>query len=108
VNNSGQIIGDRYLAGDTAYHAAVWHPLTPAQAITNLVTVVDGLNFPPGAALLRAALASLNSGHTGVACGQLSAFINQVSAASGQSLTVAQANQLIVSTTEIQAALACS
>jgi YVTN family beta-propeller protein len=80
---------------------------TPSQMTSDLITTVTSLNFHQGVNLLGNALRQINSGNTTIACNQLSAFINQVQAQSGNQLTVATATQLIASAAQIKAALGC-
>jgi len=80
---------------------------TPSQMTSDLITTVMSLNFHQGVNLLENALRQINSGNTTIACNQLSAFINQVQAQSGNQLTVATASQLIASAAQIKAALGC-
>ena len=82
-------------------------PPTPSQMTSNLITTVISLNFHQAVNLLENALLQINSGNTTIACNQLSAFINQVQAQSGNQLTVATATQLIASAVQIKAALGC-
>jgi hypothetical protein len=93
--------------GNTGNASFMVTVLSPAQITSNLITAVASINFQQGENLLRNALSNLNSGNVGDACSQLGAFINQVRAQSGKSLTVAQANQLILSATDARAALGC-
>jgi len=51
---------------------------------------------------------NLSGGQTNAVCGQLAAFISEVTDQSGQGLTVAQANQLIAAANQILALVGCS
>jgi probable HAF family extracellular repeat protein len=107
VNDGGHVVGWSHDASSNT-RPTLWRPLTPAEALANLLAAVNGMTFEPGSAVLQAALASLDHGNTGATCNQLEAFINQVVAAAGKSLTPSQADQLIDAAAAIQAMLACS
>jgi hypothetical protein len=81
--------------------------LTPSQMTSNLITTVTTFNFQQGSTLLQNAIGQINSGSTGTACNQLSAFINQVNAQSGKTLTPAQVSQLLQAVNDIKASLGC-
>jgi hypothetical protein len=81
--------------------------LTPTQAISDLVSILDSLGFRQGIRLLESALRLLDPANIGAACNQLSAFIHQVEAQSGKKLTEERATALIASATQIRAALEC-
>jgi hypothetical protein len=74
---------------------------------SNLITTVTSLNFQQGTTLLQNAIGQINSGNTGAACNQLSAFINQVQAQSGKNLTPGEASQLLQAANAIKASLGC-
>jgi len=57
--------------------------------------------------LVENALASVARGNVASACGQLTAFINRVSAQSGKNLAVADADDLLRVAGDIKAALGC-
>jgi len=96
------MFGHLYRALDTAT------VLSPAQAMANLLALVESLGFQQGSGLLNAALSQLDRGNTTAACNQMGAFINQVQAQASKQLTTAQATQLIQAATEIRMALDCS
>jgi hypothetical protein len=78
--------------------------------LVNLLAVVDAGPLGPGSslhALLANALAELDAGRTMVACQQLQAFVNEVRAQAGRSLTVEQANELIGDAQSIRSLLGC-
>ena len=77
------------------------------EMISNLIEAAGALDFQQGVDLLRNALSSLNRDNRNAACGQVSAFINQVDAQSGKSLPAVEANQLLLSATDVQQVLAC-
>jgi beta propeller repeat protein len=86
---------------------------TPAQAIDDLIDLVQSMNLAQGIAnsldskLQNAsdALSAMNAGSTNSAIGKPQAFINAVQAQSGNQLTLEQANQLIVAANRIIAAI---
>jgi hypothetical protein len=55
----------------------------------------------------QAALAAAQAGNYANACGALSAFINEVQAQSGKSITVAQATQFIAAANDVRAEIGC-
>ena len=82
----------------------------PAEATASLSQVVESLSLPAGTttsltSTLSAAVSSLDRGNTTAAVNQLSAFINTVTAQSGNSLTVDEANALIAAAQAIIADL---
>ena len=81
--------------------------LSPAQIVANLSATAAAVNFKQAGNLLANVLRALNGGQINAACGSLGAFINQVQAQAGKSLTAAHAGQLIGSATDARAALAC-
>ena len=73
---------------------------TPSQATNSLVNTVNSLSLPSGQASslnakLQNAITSLNSNSNTAAKNQLNAFINQINAQAGKTITQAQATQLI-------------
>jgi hypothetical protein len=60
-----------------------------------------------GLSAILSALGAARSGSAANVCGQLHAFISETQAQSGKKLTVAQANQLIVAATRIDAVVGC-
>jgi probable HAF family extracellular repeat protein len=111
INDKGQIVaqGD----GPLGYrHAFLLTPVL-SEAIASLITSIEGFQLPKGiensfVVKLEHALASLQAGNTGAACGELQAFVNHAQAQSGKKLTVAQASQIIAEAQAIRAALGCS
>jgi hypothetical protein len=81
--------------------------LSGAQITSNLLgnVVVDG--FQQSNNLLQNVLSSLNRGNTVAACNQLGAFLNQVRAQAGKSLTTSEANSLTITAFAAKAALGC-
>ena len=113
INDRGQIVANG--SGPLGYRRAflLTPVLSPPEAIASLITWVEGFGLPAGiensfVVKLEHALASLQAGNTGAACGELQAFVNHAQAQSGKKLTVAQANQIIAEAQAIRAALGCS
>jgi hypothetical protein len=77
------------------------------EMVSDLIETVAALNFQQGVNLLQNALGSFHSDNWNAACRQVGAFINQVHAQSGKSLDAVQANQLVLSATNVQRALGC-
>jgi len=77
--------------------------------VNDLLTLVTSLNLSTLGSSLTSKLqniqSQLSSWQTSAVCGQLTAFINDVTAQSGQGLTLAQANQLIAAAAQIQAVI---
>jgi hypothetical protein len=91
-----------------------WTVLTPTQATQKLIGTIDSMQLPTGTttgleAPLNAAMAQLSRNHQTLACNQLNAFLNQLSAkqTSGQ-LTSQQAADLRQQATAIQSVIGCS
>jgi hypothetical protein len=81
--------------------------LSPSQIITNLIAQVSAVQFKQSGNLLQNAIQNLAAGNVSMACSQLSAFINQVQAQSGKSLSPADAASLIQLAMEAKAAIGC-
>jgi len=83
-----------------------------AAQVNDLLTLLSSFNITTLGNSLTAKLQNIESklsgGQTNAACGQLGAFINEVTAQSGHGLTVAQANQLIAAANQIRALVGCS
>jgi hypothetical protein len=79
----------------------------PAKGISTIGAVVDSLGFNQSQNLIQAALSALESGDTPAACGQLTAFVNQVKAQSGKQLTQSEANALILTTSSVMGKVGC-
>lgn len=93
INNSGQIVGEGFVNGQL--HAFLLTQVTFASLI-NLVNQFDTNGNAAGmVAKLEAAESAFARGNIQSGDNQLHAFINQVSAQSGKSLTAAQAAILI-------------
>ncbi len=80
--------------------------------LNDLISQIQGFNLAHGIAnslvvKLQNDLTSVSAGNFAAACSQLNAFIAEVQAQSGNMLTVAQANQLIVAANQIKVALGC-
>jgi hypothetical protein len=85
--------------GKTDFTVAANQPASPKLFPAVLINVVQNFQLPAGIstsllAKLRAAAASLARANTNAARGQLTAFINEVSAQRGKALTPAQADTL--------------
>ena len=86
-----------------------------AAQITNLLALVESFNLQHGIensldTKLQHVLAALNAAGAGnmtMACNNLNAFINHVQAQSGNSITPAQASQLIGACNQVKAAVGC-
>ena len=86
-----------------------------AAQVSNLTVTVESFNLVQGIQnsldtklqnVLSALSAAVGGNVTNV-CNQMSAFINETTAQSGKKLTVAQANQLLVSAQQIRAVIGC-
>jgi hypothetical protein len=80
--------------------------LGPSQIIGNLIAALGG-SFAQGVSLLQNASKALAVGDSVAACGQIDAFINQVSAQAGKALTSAEAANLLAVAADIRAAAGC-
>jgi hypothetical protein len=102
-------------AGNTASGSIQVLVQAAAAQVANLAILVRDFNLVQGIANsldaklqnILGALGAAQSGSAANVCGQLSAFINETQAQSGKKLTVAQANQLIVAATRIEAVVGC-
>jgi hypothetical protein len=86
------------------------HLPTATDLLNALLERVVGEALGPGQSLagkLKSALVALGVGNTNATCQILAAFINEVRAQTGYSLTVKQATQLITATDHIKATLGC-
>lgn len=90
-------------------------PGVPTDLLQQLIDTVAAFNLRQGIANsldaklsnAQKALETARSGDAASACGMLSAFINEVQAQSGKTLTVAQATELVGLANQVQAALGC-
>jgi len=102
-------------AGNTASGSIQVLVQAAAAQVANLVILVQNFNLVQNIANsldaklqnILSALGAAQSGSVANVCGQLSAFINETQAQSGKKLTVAQADQLIVAATRIEAVIGC-
>lgn len=81
-----------------------------ADQASDLLGTVDGLHLGQQQASYDTQMQAVQtdiSTNNGLACSDLTAFINHVKAQSGKQLTTAQASQLIAAATQIQAVLGC-
>ena len=95
----------------TEYTASV-SVLTAEQATTALGTAVGGTPLPDDVrqgllGKLAAAAEAIARGNTGAACGQLAAFMQQVTAQRGKTIPAATADAWLATATQIRAALGC-
>jgi hypothetical protein len=81
--------------------------LSPEQVTEILIAQAMALGFQQASNLLTNLLKSLDKNNTAAACSQLAAFISQVKAQSGKSLTVQEAASLIEAATAARGALTC-
>lgn len=103
------------VAGNTATAGFLVIVKGAADQINDLIDLVESFNLRQGidnsldTKLQNAldALTAVKGGDTATACGLLDAFINEVNAQSGKSLTVDQASQLIAAANQIKAVLGC-
>ena len=110
-------IGDLNRDGRGDVVTADYFPRTVSVLLnTTNVTLADLLQFVgneklgPGKSLLaklESALNALQAGKTAAACGILGAFINEVNAQTGKSLTPEQATELSAAAARIRTALGC-
>ncbi|HYL78026.1 MAG TPA: hypothetical protein VEU96_27680 [Bryobacteraceae bacterium] len=86
-------------------------PLSPSQQISNLIALLNSFHVgPSGQSLLNKLLDiqdKIMKGRLGSVCNDLAAFIREVMAQSGKSLTAAQANQLIAAVNQLGTTLGC-
>jgi hypothetical protein len=74
---------------------------SPEDMLVRLITEASN------SSVLRNALASLGRNNGTAACNQVAAFINQVQAQAGKSLTTAEAASLVAAATDVRMALGC-
>ena len=109
---TGALVGS-FLATTPSFQGGVYvaatalESLEPFEPIASTLSAAVASNFRQGIKLLENALRNLDSGDIRAACNMVSAFINQVEAQSGKSLTEAVADQLILSAMHDRAALGC-
>lgn len=109
IDSAGNIIW-KYEGLNWPYDVERLEPVTPEDAIDNLVDDIEALDLPIGtenelASKLENALKSLKKENDGAAINQLSSFINAVEAQSGKKLTVEQADELIAAAEAIIAGI---
>jgi len=83
---------------------------TPQQAVQSLLDAVNGMGFAAGRTQsldgkLNAAIAAAGRGSYSAAVGQLNAFIDEVNAQTGKTISTAQAQVLVDAATSIMGAL---
>ena len=93
---------------------ALLAPSSHRPTLEDLIALVDSFDLQHGiersldAKLqnARAALAAARTGNRAAACNLLNAFVNEVQAQSGKSMTPAQAGQLVTMAIQIETSLA--
>jgi probable HAF family extracellular repeat protein len=109
INDAGLIAGASSATTPSISHAVVWTRASdPAGLLAELAEDVADLG--PGtslAAKIAQAQDALALGNTRATCGALQAFINEVEAQTGKSLTPEQANGLIAKAQEIESLIGC-
>ena len=110
INDSGLIVGRADTAsGET--HAALWYGLGADELITDLIALVESYNLDTLGASLTAKLANvqrlLEAGKPTPACQILDAFVDEVEAQTGKSLTSEQAAELIAAAERIRDVIGC-
>jgi hypothetical protein len=88
------------------------HVKGPAEQVGDLITMVNGLATTRGTrasllAKLTSALAALQGRSPAAACSPLHAFINEVSAQRGKSLSASDADALVAAARQIMLAVGC-
>jgi len=79
--------------------------LSADQMIGNLIAAE--VRLPQASSLLQNAASSTARNNVSSACGQMTAFVNQVQAQTGKSLTRAQAADLLSRAADVKATLGC-
>jgi hypothetical protein len=87
--------------------AVIGSVLTPAQITDDLIAETVSFGFQQSNNLLQNVLKSLSANNVPTACNQLAAFIDQVQAQSGKSLTTTEASTLVQQATDARAGLGC-
>jgi hypothetical protein len=92
--------------------AELYTPPDAASQITTVMNLVDSFSLATGTqtsldAKLEAAQAAVGAGHTTAACGQLTAFINEVTAQAGKGLSTSQASELLDEARRLELVLDC-
>lgn len=95
-----------------AYEVQSGDCLTPAQKITELVSLLESFGLNKGTeknflSKLESADRWLAKGNVPAACDSLGEFLNEVTGHKGKKLTAAQADSLIAMATDIRMALGC-
>lgn len=117
INDRGQIVARGRCPGDSAFLAHRSFLLTPdggtpEERLAQLKERLDGLGLQPGIAnsfhsMIDAALASLARDMPHVACNQLSALVNAVSAHKGKALSAADADAITEEVESILVQIGC-
>jgi hypothetical protein len=107
---------DPTIQGDIALNqnlAGTWdntNQKTPVQMLSDLVVVIQQMNIPKQGTSLIDKLQQISTDITaqnGLACPDLTAFMNQLKAQTGKTITTGQASQLVTATAAIQTAVGC-
>jgi parallel beta-helix repeat protein len=96
--------------GNSAQATFSVHAKGAAEQLSDLLGLVTSQDLGPGESLqdkLTSALAAVTAGDGASACSTLTAFVNEVNAQTGKSLTPTQALQLRSAAKRIEAVLAC-
>jgi len=80
---------------------------TPAQITSALIADVEAAGLRQSSGLLQNALRNIGANNTAAACGQLGAFVHQVEAQSGKSITAGTAAMLVQEARGAMAGLGC-
>jgi hypothetical protein len=99
-------------ANNTTSCSLTIHVKGPSEQVGDLITVVNGLATTSGIresllAKLTAALAGLQGGNPAAACGPLQAFINEVKAQRGKSISASDADALVTAARQIMVVNGC-
>lgn len=111
VNDRGQIL---VMGKGTESVYPYFFLLTPSvvDTVEELIELVEKYNLPRGienslVVKLEHALAAIEEGNLDLACNQLGAFANEVSAQSGKKLTEEQAEELLEGADNVRAEIGC-
>jgi probable HAF family extracellular repeat protein len=106
INARGQVTGSSYLP-DGRQHAVLWHPISPRMIAANLIALVSGAGFHQGVSVLRNATESVDRGNIPAACNQTDAFLNQIRAQSGKSISGEESTLWMLAAGDLLSALEC-
>jgi hypothetical protein len=99
-------------ANNTTSCSVTIHVKGAAEQTGDLITMVNGLATKSGIrnsllAKLTAALAKLQSKNPAAACGPLEAFVNEVNAQQGKSISASDADALVTAATQVMPVNGC-